>query len=75
MKRDLSTTEVGQICAVSGQTVSRLIDSNELMGYRIPGSKFRRVPRSVLAEFLLANALPTERFKARFPELVLDQAS
>jgi len=75
MNRDLTTTETAELCAVSNATVNRWIASGLLAGYRIPGSTFRRIPRAALGEFLHRHGLPTERFKARFPELVLDEAS
>ena len=40
----LTTGEVAKICNVAPRTVSKWFDSGQLRGYRIPGSKDRRIP-------------------------------
>ena len=54
--KDLFTTgEVAEICKISQQTVIRCFDSGRLEGFRIPGSKFRRIPRHNLVKFMQEN--------------------
>ena len=42
-KEVLTTGEVAKICNVAPRTVSKWFDSGQLQGYRIPGSKDRRI--------------------------------
>jgi excisionase family DNA binding protein len=59
--KDLYTTgEVADICRVSQQTIIRCFDNGKLEGFRIPGSKFRRIPRKSLIKFMKANDIPLE---------------
>ncbi len=54
--KDLFTTgEVAEICKISQQTVIRCFDSGRLEGFRVPGSKFRRIPRQNLIKFMKEN--------------------
>ncbi|MCH7632799.1 MAG: helix-turn-helix domain-containing protein, partial [Planctomycetes bacterium] len=48
----LTTGEVAKICNVAPRTVAKWFDRGELRGYRIPGSKDRRIPTSHLLSFL-----------------------
>lgn len=57
--KDLLTTgEAAEICNVSQQTIIRCFDSGRLEGFRIPGSKFRRIPRENLVKFMRENHMP-----------------
>ncbi|MBA7579132.1 Protein-glutamate methylesterase/protein-glutamine glutaminase [subsurface metagenome] len=59
--KDLFTTgEAAEICKVSQQTIIRCFDSGRLEGFRIPGSKFRRIPRQSLVRFMKSNAIPLD---------------
>ena len=60
MKSVFTTGEVADICKISQQTVIRCFDSGRLKGFRVPGSKFRRVPRAELIRFMKANDIPIE---------------
>jgi excisionase family DNA binding protein len=55
-----TTGEVAQICKVSQQTVIRCFDSGRLKGFRVPGSKFRRIPRESLISFMKNNEIPLD---------------
>ncbi|HYE61743.1 MAG TPA: response regulator [Phycisphaerales bacterium] len=57
-KRVFTTGEAAQICKVSQQTIIRCFDSGRLTGFRVPGSKFRRIPRDELVRFMRANNIP-----------------
>ena len=57
--KDLFTTgEAADICNVSQQTIIRCFDAGRLEGFRIPGSKFRRIPRESLVKFMTDNDIP-----------------
>ena len=59
--KDLFTTgEAAQVCKVSQQTIIRCFDSGRLEGFRVPGSKFRRIPRQSLVRFMKDNNIPLE---------------
>jgi excisionase family DNA binding protein len=57
--KDVFTTgEVAKICNVAPRTVSKWFDSGQLRGYRIPGSKDRRIPKAQLLRFMRAHNIP-----------------
>lgn len=58
-KRIFTTGEAATICKVSQQTIIRCFDAGRLQGFRVPGSKFRRIPRDELIRFMRANDSPT----------------
>ena len=57
-KTVLTTGEVAKICNVAPRTVSKWFDSGQLRGYRIPGSKDRRIPIDQLLRFMRAHGIP-----------------
>ena len=69
----LTTGEVAQICRVAPRTVTKWFDSGQLKGYRIPGSRDRRIPASELIRFMKAHDIPTgELEKGHLRILVID---
>ena len=56
----LTTGEVAKICNVAPRTVSKWFDSGSLKGYRIPGSKDRRIPMPELVKFMQAHGIPLD---------------
>ena len=54
----LTTGEVAEICKVAPRTVSKWFDSGRLGGYRIPGSKDRRIPKAELLRFMKEHGIP-----------------
>ena len=59
--KDLFTTgEAAVICKVSQQTIIRCFDSGRLEGFRVPGSRFRRIPRQSLTKFMRENRIPLD---------------
>ncbi len=54
----LTTGEVAKICKVAPRTVSKWFDSGQLRGYRIPGSKDRRIPMNELIIFMEKHGIP-----------------
>jgi excisionase family DNA binding protein len=59
-KQVFTTGEVAEICNVSQQTIIRCFDSGKLQGFRVPGSKFRRIPRDALVQFMKENDIPLD---------------
>ena len=60
MKAVYTTGEAADICKVSQQTIIRCFDSGRLKGFRVPGSRFRRIPREALIQFMKDNAIPLD---------------
>ena len=58
IKDVLTTGEVAKICNVAPRTVSKWFDSGALHGYRIPGSKDRRIPLNQLIRFMKQHGMP-----------------
>jgi len=54
----LTTGQVAKICHVAPRTVSKWFDTGKLRGYRIPGSRDRRIPRKQLEAFMRAHGIP-----------------
>jgi excisionase family DNA binding protein len=63
-KNVLTTGDVAKICNVAPRTVSKWFDSGQLKGYRIPGSKDRRIPVSELARFMKVHNMPATTLPA-----------
>jgi len=60
-RKDILTTgQVSKICNVAPRTVCRWFDSGKLRGYRIPGSKDRRILLSGLIQFMKEHNMPME---------------
>lgn len=59
-----TTGEVADICKVSQQTVIRCFDSGKLRGFRVPGSRFRRIPHESLIQFMKDNAIPLDNLES-----------
>ncbi len=63
-KRLFTTGEAAELCRVSQQTIIRCFDAGRLTGFRVPGSKFRRIPREELLRFMRENDIPTTALEA-----------
>ena len=57
-KSIFTTGEAAELCRVSQQTIIRCFDNGRLQGFRVPGSKFRRIPRAELMRFMRENDIP-----------------
>jgi len=64
MKSVFTTGEVAEICNLSQQTVIRCFDSGRLKGFRVPGSRFRRIPRESLMQFMKEHSIPIDRLES-----------
>ena len=73
-KKDVLTTgQVAQICNVAPRTVTKWFDSGQLRGYRIPGSKDRRIPLNELIRFMKDHDIPTDALeKGKLRILIID---
>jgi len=56
----LTTGQVAEICHVAPRTVSKWFDAGRLGGYRIPGSRDRRIPVEQLLAFMQAHGIPAD---------------
>lgn len=70
-KTVFTTGEAARICKVSQQTIIRCFDSGQLKGFRVPGSRFRRIPRETLHRFMKENGIPTDALDNDKRELLL----
>src|SRR5216117_1331040 len=60
MKTVFTTGEAAEICKVSQQTIIRCFDSGRLKGFRVPGSRFRRIPKDALLAFMNESGIPAD---------------
>ena len=63
-KTVFTTGEAAKICKVSQQTIIRCFDNGSLKGFRVPGSRFRRIPRDLLYAFMKDNGIPTDALES-----------
>lgn len=72
MQKDVFTTgEVARICSVAPRTVSKWFDTGQLKGYRIPGSKDRRIPRDQLLRFMRAHGMPIKGLEVGITRILI----
>ena len=64
-KQVFTTGEAAEICKLSQQTIIRCFDKGRLHGFRVPGSRFRRIPRDELLRFMRENQIPTDGLERR----------
>jgi excisionase family DNA binding protein len=68
-----TTGEVAEICRLSQQTIIRCFDNGQLGGFRVPGSKFRRIPRDRLLKFMKEHGIPLDTLESdKIKVLVVD---
>jgi excisionase family DNA binding protein len=58
MKDVLTTGEVARLCGVAPRTVTKWFDTGQLRGFKIPGSRDRRIPRDSLVRFMKTHGIP-----------------
>ncbi len=64
VKKLYTTGEVAKICNLSQQTIIRCFDAGRVEGFRIPGSKFRRIPHESLIKFMQSNDIPIDALQS-----------
>jgi len=62
-RRVLTTGQVAKICKVAPRTVSKWFDTGQLRGYRIPGSRDRRIPFEQLVRFMKVYGIPLDELE------------
>jgi excisionase family DNA binding protein len=70
-KTVFTTGEAAKICKVSQQTIIRCFDNGSLKGFRVPGSRFRRIPRNELYSFMRDNGIPTDALESGKRKLLI----
>ena len=70
-KTVLTTGDVAKLCSVAPRTVSKWFDSGQLRGYRIPGSKDRRIPVEQLVRFMRSHNIPLNGLDAGQTRLLI----
>lgn len=71
IKTVFTTGEAAKICKVSQQTIIRCFDNGTLKGFRVPGSRFRRIPRDQLYSFMKDNGIPTDALESGKKKLLI----
>src|ERR1700677_4268289 len=64
MKTVFTTGEAAKVCKVSQQTIIRCFNWGQLRGFRVPGSRFRRIPCDALHRFMKENGIPTDALES-----------
>lgn len=56
-----TTGEAAALCGLSLKTITRCCDNGTLNGFRVPESKFRRIPRKELLSFMARHGIPLDK--------------
>lgn len=56
--KHLTTGDISRMCLVAPRTVARWFDTGQLVGWKVPGSKFRRFTERTVYDFLVKNKMP-----------------
>ncbi len=59
----VSTLEAAKLCDLSHMTIIRRFDAGDIEGYKVPGSRFRRIPKKHLLEFAGKHGIPLPNFE------------
>ena len=70
-KQIFTTGEAAELCNVSQQTIIRCFDNGRLNGFRVPGSRFRRIPREDLIVFMRDNGMSVDVLGTSIPTLLI----
>lgn len=74
MKDVLTTGEVARLCGVAPRTVSKWFDAGQLRGFKIPGSRDRRIPRESLVRFMKAHGIPLRGLDGNATRVLIAEA-
>ncbi len=66
-----TTGEAAKLARVSQQTIIRCFSSGLLKGYRVPGSRFRRIPHRNLVTFMKEHGIPTDLIEPQQKALIV----
>ena len=70
-KQIFTTGEAAELCNVSQQTIIRCFDNGRLNGFRVPGSRFRRIPREDLIVFMRENGMSLDVLGTSTPTILI----
>ncbi|HBZ97016.1 MAG TPA: hypothetical protein DEO57_04145 [Phycisphaerales bacterium] len=73
-KQIFTTGEAAELCNVSQQTIIRCFDNGRLNGFRVPGSRFRRIPREDLIVFMRENGMSLDVLGTTTPTILIMEA-
>ena len=73
LKSAYTTGEAARICNLSQTTIIRFFDTGVIAGFRVPGSRFRRIPHAELDRFLTEHGLPNS-LAGTTPPPAIDEA-
>ena len=59
-KQVFTTGEAAKLCNLSQQTIIRCFDDGRIRGFRVPGSRARRIPRDDLVRFMRTHKMPLD---------------
>jgi hypothetical protein len=68
MQTAVTPAQAARICGLSHATIIRCFDRGILKGFKIPGSRYRRIPMESLQLFIREHNLPTAENVARTSE-------
>jgi|GEM_PF-1339937 len=71
-KRIFTTGEAAELCGLSQQTIIRSFDKGRIHGFKVPGSKFRRIPRDELIRFMKDSGIPVSLLGEKYRILIVD---
>ncbi len=70
-KQVFTTGEAAKVCNVSQQTIIRCFDSGRLHGFKVPGSRFRRIPKAELVRFMQDNKMDLSRLGSNVVQVLV----
>src|SRR5690606_529759 len=70
-KTVFTTGEAAKTCKVRQPAIIRCFDNGSLKGFRVPGSRFRRIPRDQLYAFMRDNGIPTDALESGKKKLLI----
>ena len=60
MQTAVTPAQAARICGLSHATIIRCFDRGLLKGFKIPGSKYRRIPLENLYKFMRESGMPCD---------------
>ena len=68
MKKIYTTGEVAKLLGININTVIKWFDDGKIEGFRLPGSRERRITHSALLQFMNGNNIPLELIQNSSPD-------
>jgi excisionase family DNA binding protein len=67
MKKVYTTGEVAKLLGININTVIKWFDESKIDGFRLPGSRERRITHSALVSFMNTNGIPMDLIAETYP--------